>query len=376
MKTTSIYIHYPYCLSKCHYCDFVSFPCHKGMEDLTDFYIKELEIFHHITNDRQVSSIYFGGGTPSLMPLETVNKIMEKITNLWGIEKGIEITMEANPKTITIEKLKDLKSAGINRMSLGIQSLNDNTLKFLGRIHSSTDALQSLNDIRKIFDNVSADFIYAYPNQTLKEWESELQKIKDLNLPHLSLYELIVEENTKLSNMIKRGDCTPVNEDIAVDMFNFTNDFLNDSTPQYEISNYAKKGFESKHNINYWQGGDYIGIGPAAASRIKTDSFIINENPNTINEWKNLITKGNTFQTFLSQKERAEELIIMGLRQTRGLDFKTFESMIGDSFFNFVNKDIVENFRKQNLLTFDDNNIKVSRKGQLILDTIIFEIIK
>lgn len=376
MKTTSIYIHYPYCLSKCYYCDFVSFPCHNGMEDLTDFYLKELELFHHITNDRQISSIYFGGGTPSLMPIETVNKIVEKIATLWGIEKGIEITMEANPKTITIEKLKDLKSAGINRMSLGIQSLNENTLKFLGRIHSSTDALQSLNDIRNFFDNVSADFIYAYPNQTLKEWKQELAQIKSLNLPHLSLYELIVEENTKLASMIKKGDCTPINEDIAVDMFNFTNDFLNDSTPQYEISNYAKPSFESKHNINYWQGGDYIGIGPASASRIKTDSFIINENPPTITEWKNLITKGNTFQTFLSQKERAEELIIMGLRQTKGLDFKTFESVIGDSFWHFVNKDVVENFQKQNLLTFDDNKIKVSREGQLLLDTIIFEIIK
>lgn len=346
------------------------------MEDLTDFYLKELGLFHHIINDRQISSIYFGGGTPSLMPIETVNKIVEKIATLWGIEKSIEITMEANPKTITIEKLKDLKSAGINRMSLGIQSLNDNTLKFLGRIHSSIDALQSLNDIRNFFDNVSADFIYAYPNQTLKEWKQELAQIKSLNLPHLSLYELIVEENTKLASMIKEGDCTPINEDIAVDMFNFTNDFLNDSTPQYEISNYAKPSFESKHNINYWQGGDYIGIGPASASRIKTDSFIINENPPTITEWKNLITKGNTFQTFLSQKERAEELIIMGLRQTKGLDFKTFESVIGDSFWHFVNKNVVENFQIQNLLTFDDNKIKVSRKGQLLLDTIIFEIIK
>lgn len=346
------------------------------MEDLTDFYLKELEIFHHITSNRQISSIYFGGGTPSLMHAETVNKIMEKIATLWGINKKIEITLEANPKTITIDKLRDLKSAGINRMSLGIQSLNDNTLKFLGRIHSSTDAIQSLNDIRKFFDNVSADFIYAYPNQTLKEWKSELQKIKDLNLPHLSLYELIVEENTKLSNMINRGDFDPINEDIAVDMFNFTNDFLNDSTPQYEISNYAKSSFESKHNINYWQGGDYIGIGPAAASRIKTDSFIINENPTTITEWKNLITKGNPFQTFLSQKERAEELIIMGLRQTKGLDFKTFENVIGDSFFNFVNKGVIESFQNQNLLTFDDDKIKVSREGQLLLDTVIFEIIK
>ena len=346
------------------------------MADLTDFYLKELEIFHHITNNRQISSIYFGGGTPSLMEAETINKIMEKISTLWGIEKGIEITLEANPKTITMEKLRDLKSAGINRMSLGIQSLNDNTLKFLGRIHSSTDALQSLNDIRKFFDNVSADFIYAYPNQTLKEWKAELQKIKDLNLPHLSLYELIVEENTKLASMIKRGDFAPIDENIAVDMFNFTNDFLSDSTPQYEISNYAKPSFESKHNINYWQGGDYIGIGPAAASRIKTDSFIINENPPTITEWKDLIIKGNPFQTFLSQKERAEELIIMGLRQTKGLDFKTFESVIGDSFWHFVNKNIVEDFQKQNLLTFDDNKIKVSRAGQLLLDTIIFEIIK
>ncbi|MGN0929635.1 MAG: radical SAM family heme chaperone HemW [Alphaproteobacteria bacterium] len=376
MKTTSIYIHYPYCLSKCYYCDFVSFPCHKGIEDLTDFYLRELEIFHHITNDKQISSIYFGGGTPSLMQTETVNKIIEKIANLWGINKGIEITLEANPKTITIDKLKDLKSAGINRMSLGIQSLNDKTLRFLGRIHSSTEALQSLNDIRKIFDNVSADFIYAYPNQTLMEWEQELSQIKSLNLPHLSLYELIVEENTKLSNMINRGDFAPINENIAVDMFNFTNDFLKSTTPQYEISNYAKKGFESKHNINYWQGGDYIGIGPASASRITNDSFIINENPQTINEWKNLITKGNPFQTFLTQKERAEELIIMGLRQTTGINFKTFEQSIGDSFWNFVNKDVVENFQNQNLLTFDNDNIKVSRKGQLLLDTIILEIIK
>lgn len=375
MKTVSIYIHYPYCLSKCHYCDFASFPClNKVVEDLTDFYLADLERFHTITKDRTVHTIYFGGGTPSLMDIKTVNAVMEKIHTLWNVEVGAEITMEANPKTVTLEKLRDLKSAGINRVSLGIQSLNDNTLKFLGRIHNVVDALHSLDMIRDNFENVSADFIYAYPNQTFNDWKEELVKINSLNLPHLSLYELIIEENTKLHNMVQCGKVSPIDENIAADMFTFTNEFLKDTTPQYEISNYAKPGFESKHNINYWDGGDYIGIGPAAASRIKTDSFIINENPADILKWKENI-KNNSWQT-LTQTERAEELIIMGLRKTRGLNLNLFKNYIGNSFENFTNLEVIDSFISKGYMIKDGDYIKVSPSAQLILDTIIFEIIK
>lgn len=378
MKTTSLYIHYPFCLSKCHYCDFVSYPClNKKIEDLTDFYLSELDSFYSYTNNRSISSIYFGGGTPSLMDTHLLDSILNKAHKLWHIDNNIEITMEANPKTVDHQNLQTFKSLGINRISLGVQSLDDKVLKFLGRIHSANDAIKTLSEIKNIFDNISADFIYALPNQTLNDWKFQLQKIKDLGLSHLSLYELIIEENTKIFDWIQNGKIKPVDENIAVDMYNFTNDFLKDILPQYEVSSYAKPLFQSKHNINYWEGGDYIGIGPASASRLKLDNkFIINENPSNINNWKTLSKQRTSFTTTLTKTQRAEELIIMGLRQIKGIDFKTFEENLGDSFFNFVDMNKIQAFEDRGLLLLSPYKIKVSKEGMLLLDTIILEIIK
>ena len=375
---TSIYIHYPYCLSKCHYCDFISFPClNKEMENLTDFYLKELDYFNTITKNDEITSIYFGGGTPSLMPLSMLESILNHINKLWHIKKDIEITIEANPKTITKDKLKAYKTYNINRLSIGIQSLNNDSLKFLGRIHDKEDALQTLSLAQSYFDNINADFIYAIPNQTLSMWENELRDIVKLNLPHLSLYELIIEENTKLYKDVIAGKVNIINENIATDMYILTNEYLKNTTPQYEVSNYAKTSYQSQHNINYWEGGDYIGIGVASASRItKNKKFYLNENEPTISKWKEKINDNNWHFEELTQNERAEELIIMGLRQIKGISITQFENIIGDSFFNFIDMKKLQNMIDNDFIILNDNNIKTTNKGMLVLDSILREIIK
>lgn len=378
MTATSLYIHYPYCLSKCAYCSFVSFPCkNENPDELSQFYTKELGIYKNIIGDRKISSIYFGGGTPSLMDIKLVEQVLNRANKLFKIDNDIEITLEANPKTIDNKKLKNLKSAGINRLSIGVQSLDDEVLKFLGRAHNSSDAIKILNEAKNIFTNITADFIYAYPNQTFDNWKQELKIIKGLNLPHLSLYELIIEPDTKIYRLVGEGAIIPIDEDTATDMFNYTNSFLKTTTPQYEVSNYAKLGFESKHNINYWEGGDYIGIGTAAAGRLKlNDKFYYSENPPTIEKWKDNILKQENPLKEMPLQHRAEEMIIMGLRQIKGINFTTFKNNLGNDFFDFIDKKKVDTLISQNLLIQDSDNIKTSPEGLLLLDSIIRDIIK
>ncbi len=377
MRKISIYLHFPFCVRKCNYCDFVSYSCGFNIEDLTDYYIREIELYSKFIGKRKVSSIYFGGGTPSLMRAEWIEKILFKIYTLFDVDDNCEITLEVNPKTVDEKKIRDFFIAGINRLSIGVQSFDDNELSFLGRVHNSKDALDILDFARKFFDNISCDFIYALPFQTLDKWQKNLEQIVSLKLPHLSLYQLIIEPKTPIYNMVKNGRILPIEEKLSLKMFEYTNNFLKKICPQYEISNYAVNGFESRHNLNYWNGGDYLGIGVSASGRIfDGKKFFISENSSIISSWKKNIDEEKLSLKCLSKKARAKELLIMGLRKNKGIKFSEFNKNSLISFDEVVDMEKMLNLVKQKFLILSKSGIKLSVRGRNLLDAIIREIIR
>ncbi len=345
--------------------------------DLSESYLKELNLCREKFGRKKISSIYFGGGTPSLMSVEMLEQILERIFSFYDVDDDVEITLEANPKTVNEKKIKDFYLAGVNRLSLGIQSLDDDELKFLGRVHNVDDAMETLDIANKYFSNVSADFIYALPNQSFEKWQKNLEKIINLDVKHLSLYELIIEPKTPLYSSVKKGVVKPILEDVAKKMYEYTNSFLKGKFPQYEISNYAKKGFESRHNLNYWNGGDYIGIGVSASGRIfDGKKHFISENPKTISLWQKNIDDGILPIKTLPKKRRAEEMLIMGLRKNKGIKFSEFEKNSGVDFFDIVEMKKFQNMVSKKFLIVSESGVRASVKGRNVLDAIIREIIR
>jgi oxygen-independent coproporphyrinogen-3 oxidase len=266
----SIYLHWPYCGSLCPYCDFNS-----HVAETIDHaawaaaYIRELDHWHPQVPDRAITSVFFGGGTPSLMMPETVGSVLSHIAARWPMAADCEITMEANPGSVEAAKFKAFAAAGINRVSIGIQSLRDDALQFLGRRHSRAEAVGALQIARDIFPRVSADFIYALSVQSVSDWETELAEILDFNLDHLSLYQLTLEPGTPFYHRAQRGEAMAANAEDSAQMFEITQSRCAAAgLPAYEISNHARPGVESRHNLAYWQYDDYLGIGPGAHGRV------------------------------------------------------------------------------------------------------------
>ncbi|MFO1130041.1 MAG: radical SAM family heme chaperone HemW [Rickettsiales bacterium] len=286
----AIYIHWPFCESLCPYCDFNSY-VNKQIDHIAwkKRYLEEILFYKSILQNYQIRSIFFGGGTPSLMQPNTVFEILNLINTISDI-RNAEITLEANPTSFEVAKFQDFKLAGINRVSLGVQSFDDNNLKFLGRNHSSKMAIAAIENSAKIFSNYSFDLIYALPNQTLDDWKKELEFSVKFNSNHISLYQLTIEENTKFSAQYKAKKFYLPENNIANQMYLYTNKFLKKfDYNHYEISNYAKLGYESRHNLAYWEYLPYIGIGPGAHGRLHNKL-------KDIQEMKNLYTKINTSQ--------------------------------------------------------------------------------
>ena len=348
-----IYIHWPFCRSKCPYCDFYSSAKKCTNEnELTEQYCQDLRYYRDLNDNYRVKSIFFGGGTPSLIAPRNIEKIIKTITTLWPCQEKTEISLEANPNSNYPNMFSDLKSAGINRLSLGVQALNEKDLKFLGRTHKLQDALQAIDEITKIFDNHSIDLIYARPQQKLADWQKELEQAVSFGLKHISLYQLTIEEGTVFA---KKG-ITALEEDKASSMYLFTQNYLNThGYPQYEVSNF---GLPSVHNCGYWQGEDYIGIGAGAHGRIHIDNKIF-------------ATTHHRQLEELTPQERAEELIIMGLRILEGIDKKRFQQQCGLDFDSFVNQKNMQNLITQNLLINTPDNIRPTTKGLLVLNKII-----
>ena len=371
----SIYIHYPFCRSKCPYCDFNSY-CNLKIdeEELIKAYLNEIEYYKDIIKDKIIDTIYFGGGTPSLMSEKLLSNIINKINSLYEINKNCEISLESNPNSINYAKLKSFKDIGINRLSIGVQSLIDEDLKFLGRIHNKNEAIDAIKNAQKIFnDKYSIDLIYGRPNQNLKEWKNELNEAIQLSPFHISLYQLIIEKGTPFY----RNKVQTPNEDIATKLYEETNNILEkNKIMQYEISNYAKNGYECKHNLVYWNNGEWIGIGAGAHGRININQkrYSIQNLKKPLN-WldKTLKNKnGISIKKLLSKQEIIEEYLIMGLRIKDGIKIKNLQKNIDcNNLYDILDKSNIEFLAKLNLINANDKNIKLTKNGFLLLNSII-----
>ena len=375
----SLYIHWPYCDAKCPYCDFNSHV--KEAVDNMDWiasYTNQLnemkkQLLEHNINFNKLNSIFFGGGTPSLMPLEVIESILKTSSNLFGFEENIEITLEANPGSYKKEKFNDLKKIGINRISIGIQSLNNDNLKFLGRLHDSLDAQKTVEHAIKTFDNVSVDLIYAFHGQKLSVWTKELKSFLQNNaLQHISLYQLTIEEGTKFFTDYKKGLLKIIDNDDAADFYEVSNQILNEHRfLNYEISNYAKKEFECKHNLNYWKSENWMGIGPGAYGRLWSSKSNINrveyqnyKNPKT---WitKNINKSNFEKKIFFNSDTSDTDTLIMGLRLNEGIEtLKLYDKSV-------LQSDAYKKLEESNLISHKDGVLKVNKNYLIKLNSII-----
>ena len=378
--TLSLYIHYPFCLSKCPYCDFNSYRIKNIDEELfLKCYLKELDSYYNITKNRKIDTIFFGGGTPSIMSINFLSKIMEKIDSCWGID-NIEISMEANPTTVEIEKFKDFKNIGINRLSIGIQSLNDKELRFFGRIHNREEAIKSIETAQKLFNNYSIDLIYARPEQKIDDWLKELKEAITLSPYHISLYQLIIEEGT----VFYKKNIKTLEESKSAEMYNITKDFLNDNNiNMYEVSNYSKKGYECRHNINYWKSQEWIGIGAGAHGRLCSNLYIKDykeryeiKNYNSVDKWQEAVLNngfGYEEKNKLTRQEFIEELLLMGLRMKNGINTDDFKEYLNvEKIENVLNKNYVNYLKYINL---NNNSLSVKEKYFNVLDSVVLRLI-
>ena len=351
-----IYIHWPFCLSKCPYCDFFS-QIKKDVEQETIIkeYIDDLDFYAEKTGDRTVESIFFGGGTPSLIKPNLIEKLINHIHQKWKCKKDIEISLEANPNSDRKNLFTDLRQAGINRLSLGVQALNDKDLKFLGRTHDLEQAYTAIDEVLQNFDNHSFDLIYARPEQTLEAWQNEIKQAVHFGFKHLSMYQLTIEEGT----VFYKKQVEAAEEDTAREMYLFTNQYLQENGyPQYEVSNYAKNGFQSRHNLLYWRGDDYLGIGKSAHGRLKIG-----------NKFYALTHRRQEEE--ISASDRAEELIIMGLRLNEGINKEKFYNVCGIKLADFINQKNLAELKAEKLIEETQTHLFATNEGRLVLNKLI-----
>ena len=394
----AIYIHYPYCKSKCPYCDFNSHV--KSEIDFANLklaYFQEIEFFSKNSLQQKVSSIFFGGGTPSLMPIDLVENILSKISQYFQLENDCEITLEANPTSSEAQKFISLKNIGINRLSLGIQALNDDDLKFLGREHSATEAIKTIEIAKNIFENFSFDLIYARPQQSISDWQKELKQALDFAVPHLSLYQLTIEKGTKFFSEYQQNKFNLPDENLSIELYEMTSKIMQENNYlHYEISNFAKENFQSRHNLQYWKSGDYIGIGAGAHSRVrfKNNQRMAIQMISEPNNWitKNLSYQQNNFNlshkielnetinykinaiqdiSSLDQISQIEEIILMGLRLDSGIDLSIFLKFFNKDFFEIFDKNKINFLIKNNFLKIENNHLKIPLNQRIITNKII-----
>lgn len=374
MKELGIYIHIPFCKSKCSYCDFTSFA---NKEKMVEKYIECLnkEIENKETNNFIVDTIYIGGGTPSFIDSKYIKEIIETIKSKFKIKEEAEITIEVNPGTVNEEKLKDYKKAGINRISIGLQSTNNKILKQIGRIHTYEEFLNTYNLARKVgFKNINVDLMLALPNQTLEELEDSVEKVIKLNPEHISIYSLILEEGTKMEELVNSQKVQLPSDELERKMYwNMKNKLEQNGYIHYEISNFSKKGYESKHNTNCWNQKEYIGFGLAAHSYINNERFC---NTSNMEEYTKNI-ENNNFKNNIqiceiqNEEEKKNEYILLGLRKIEGVDIGEFKNKFVDNPIYLYRKEL-EKLVNEDLIEIDLNNIKLTNKG-LDLANLVWE---
>jgi putative oxygen-independent coproporphyrinogen III oxidase len=376
MDNLSIYIHYPFCKSKCPYCDFNSHLITSvSTKKYANAYKKELDYFKKIVGKRNITSIFFGGGTPSLMADELIAEILNHIHKLWQVTKNCEITLEANPTSSEYNKFANFKNLGINRLSLGIQSLNDDDLKFLGREHSSKEAIKAINMAGSHFNNYSFDLIYARPNQDLQSWQKELTQALEIGTPHLSLYQLTIEKGTPFFKEYKNGNFILPNNDAQEKLYDLTYNICSRfSLDLYEISNYAKKNYDSIHNLNYWNYGDYIGVGAGAHSRItdiKQNRIALN-NYHLPHKWLEYIEKNNHAiqqQHILDNNQILNEITLMGLRSKYGVTKSILKKYFKQDHLEIFSSKLAD-LKESQLINYNENGLQATYKGFKLLNSI------
>ena len=372
-----IYVHWPFCLAKCPYCDFNSHVRHQKV-DADSFTAGLGRELHHLarqTPDRQVTSVFFGGGTPSLMPPHCVEQVIRTIDDLWDVAGDVEITLEANPTSIEAKNFTGYHSAGVNRVSVGVQALVDDDLKRLGRQHSVDEALSAFKLASKTFARTSFDLIYARPGQTVQAWRSELERALAEQCGHMSLYQLTIEPQTAFEGLWKSGKLVVPNDDLAAALFDVTQELTDKAgLPAYEISNHAAAGQQSRHNLLYWQYGEYGGVGAGAHSRLLTNNggrlaLSTEKNPE---RWLSLVNKtgsGIVETEGLTMADQAREFLLMGLRLRQGIELQRYERLFGkrlchEQIFSLADQNFISHDKKR-------GTIAATRSGAAVLNSLI-----
>ncbi len=374
----ALYIHWPFCVSKCPYCDFNS-----HVRDTVDdvawcaALLADMAYEAALTSGRKLTSIFFGGGTPSLMPPSTVAALIDAAERHWGFANDVEITLEANPSSVEAARFADLAAAGVNRVSLGLQSLDDAALTFLGRAHSVAESLDALSIAQRHFTRVNIDLIYARPDQTAVQWEAELQRALSFGTDHMSLYQLTIEPGTRFETLVRTGHFIPADDDDAATLYELTGHMTSAAgIPAYEISNHARPGNESRHNLSYWRYDDYIGIGPGAHGRRLNAATQRHKKPENFLSAVERNTHGISSEEYLDAATRATESLLMGLRLAEGIDLGRLSQRTGIAAADLLDIDAVGKIAQLGLITQNDTHVTVTPQGMPLLDAILPQIVK
>lgn len=372
-----IYIHWPFCEAKCPYCDFNSHVSRNiDQAAWKTAYLSELNRYAEETQGRTVTSIFFGGGTPSLMNPDTVAAVIEEIRRLWSTANDLEITLEANPGSVEAGRFVAYRDGGVSRISMGIQALNDSDLKRLGRIHTASEALAAFDVARNTFERVSFDLMYARQDQSLGAWEIELKQALSLSIDHLSLYQLTIEDGTAFGDRYAIGKLRGLpDEDLGADMFDLTQDICGAAgMPAYEVSNHASDSAQSRHNKIYWRYGDYLGIGPGAHGRLTKNgsrqATICYSNPK---RWLDAVSTNEAEQSRekLTRSDEATEFLLMGMRLREGIDLNRYTSLTQKP----LNQQVIKHLTEIEMITISKDRLIVTDQGFRVLNSVISEML-
>jgi putative oxygen-independent coproporphyrinogen III oxidase len=371
----ALYIHWPFCLKKCPYCDFNSH-VREGV-DVAQWQaalLADMRFEAEAAGSEALGSVFFGGGTPSLMPPALVAALLDEAERLWGFAPDIEITLEANPSSVEAANFAALAAAGINRVSLGLQALDDEALRFFGRLHSVQEGLAALQTAQEAFKRVSFDLIYARPGQTPEQWQLELDRALGFGTGHLSLYQLTIEPNTRFATDVRQGTFEPLADDPAADLFELTRE-LTDAAglPAYEVSNHARPGEESRHNLTYWRYQDYVGIGPGAHGRRGGMATRRHRKPENFLEARARNGHGIAEERMLNPREQAAEALLMGLRLREGVDPGALAQRFGVS--EAIEPAKLALYESLGLAWREGGRIGVTPQGMPVLDALLGELV-
>lgn len=374
----ALYVHWPFCASKCPYCDFNSHVREKvDQPRWAEALLRELDHFADLTPGRTLTSVFFGGGTPSLMPPSTVEAVLKRADERWGLPAGTEVTLEANPTSVEADKFRAFRAAGVNRVSLGIQALNEADLKALGRRHSADEALTAIALARALFPRYSFDLIYARPQQTVAAWRDELSRALDHAVGHLSLYQLTIEEGTQFHTLHARGELVLPEEEVQGELYAATQEVLNQAgLPAYEVSNHARPGQESRHNLTYWRYGDYIGIGPGAHGRLTLpgQGKVATRTHRAPEIWlERTLATGSGAKPFepVAAADRLTEMMMMGLRLSEGVALDRVVAETGRPLADWIDPARLDGLIRHGMLERRGANLAATADGRERLNAVL-----